>query len=81
MSAPDHDLDALFKRLHLANARRVWRDLVQRAEREAWSYGDFLTLLVTEGFPVTSVDGRRQLEEVFMSLVGAPADGPEDADV
>jgi len=46
--APDHDLDALFKRLHLANARRVWRDLVQRAEREHWSYGDFLTLLVTE---------------------------------
>ena len=27
---------------------RVWRDLVQRAEREAWSYRDFLTLLVTE---------------------------------
>jgi DNA replication protein DnaC len=48
MSVPDQDLDALFKRLHLANARRVWRDLVQRAEREAWSYGDFLTLLVTE---------------------------------
>ena len=48
MSAPDQDLDALFKRLHLANARRVWRDLVQRAERDAWSYHDFLTLLVTE---------------------------------
>jgi hypothetical protein len=48
MSAPDPDLDALFTRLHLANARRVWRDVVQRAEREAWSYGDFLTLLVTE---------------------------------
>jgi DNA replication protein DnaC len=48
MSAPDQDLDALFKRLHLANARRVWRDLVQRAERETWSYGDFLTLLVKE---------------------------------
>jgi DNA replication protein DnaC len=48
MTTPDHDLDALFKRLHLANARRVWRDLVQRAEREAWAYGDFLTLLVTE---------------------------------
>ena len=42
---------------------------------------DLVTQLVTEGFPVTSVDGRRQLEEVFMSLVGAPADGPEDADV
>ena len=48
MIAPDPDLDALFKRLHLANARRVWRDLVQRAERDAWSYHDFLTLLVTE---------------------------------
>ena len=48
MIAADHDLDALFKRLHLANARRVWRDLVQRAEREAWTYRDFLTLLVTE---------------------------------
>lgn len=32
---PLDDLDLLFKRLHLANARRVWRDLVQRAEREA----------------------------------------------
>ena len=48
MTAADQDLDALFKRLHLANARRVWRDLVQRAERESWAYRDFLTLLVTE---------------------------------
>ena len=48
MIPPDADLDALFKRLHLANARRVWRDLVQRAERETWSYRDFLTLLVAE---------------------------------
>jgi len=48
MIADETDLDALFKRLHLANARRVWRDLVQRAERESWSYRDFLTLLATE---------------------------------
>jgi DNA replication protein DnaC len=48
MIAPDHDLDALFKRLHLANARRVWRDLVQRAERDAWSYRDFLGILAAE---------------------------------
>src|SRR5690606_893491 len=48
MIAADTDLDALFKRLHLANARRVWRDLVQRAEREAWSYRDFLTLVAAE---------------------------------
>ena len=44
----DVQLDALLKRLHLANARRAWRDLVQRAEREEWSYRDFLALLVSE---------------------------------
>ena len=48
MIAVETDLDALFKRLHLANARRVWRDLVARAERESWAYQDFLTLLATE---------------------------------
>ncbi len=48
MTVADTDLDALFKRLHLANARRVWRDLIQRAERETWAYADFLTLLVRE---------------------------------
>lgn len=42
------NLDPLLKRLHLANARRVWRDLLVRAEREDWSYAHFLTLLVTE---------------------------------
>jgi DNA replication protein DnaC len=44
----DGQLDALLKRLHLANARRAWRELVQRAEREEWSYRDFLALLVSE---------------------------------
>ena len=42
------DLDPLFKRLHLANARRVWRDLVRRAEAEEWSYEQFLQTLVSE---------------------------------
>jgi DNA replication protein DnaC len=42
------DLDLLFKRLHLANTRRVWRDLLDRAEREDWSYEYFLSLLVRE---------------------------------
>ena len=42
------DLDGLLKRLHLANARRVWRDLTLRAEHEGWSCRDFLTLLVEE---------------------------------
>src|SRR5688572_22675363 len=48
MIADETDLDALFKRLHLANARRVWRGLIDRAERERWAYRDFLTLLATE---------------------------------
>jgi len=44
----DVQLDSLLKRLHLANARRAWRDLVQRAEREEWTYRDLLSLLVSE---------------------------------
>ena len=48
MTAAASDLDALFKRLHLANARRVWRGLIDRAERERWTYHDFLTWLATE---------------------------------
>jgi ABC-2 type transport system ATP-binding protein len=37
--------------------------------------------LVGEGYQVESVDGHRQLEEVFMSLMTAAAEQPEDADV
>jgi DNA replication protein DnaC len=48
MTLDDQNLDALIKRLHLANARRVWRDLTRRAEQEDWSYRDFLMLLVSE---------------------------------
>jgi len=44
----DAQLDALLKRLHLANTRRAWRELVQRAERDEWSYRDFLGLLVAD---------------------------------
>src|SRR6266699_3301453 len=44
----DAQFDALLKRLHLANTRRGWRELVQRAERDEWSYRDFLALLVAE---------------------------------
>ena len=42
------DLDPLLKRLHLANARRVWRDLVQRAEKEEWTYEALLHTLFAE---------------------------------
>ena len=46
-----------------------------------WRRSDLVALLVGEGYRLESVDGRRQLEEVFMSLVGAPGSGPEDSDV
>jgi DNA replication protein DnaC len=42
------DLDPFLKRLHLANARRVWRDLVQRAEKEDWPYEQLLHTLFAE---------------------------------
>ena len=48
MKPSDTELDAILKRLHLANARRVWRDLVVRAEKEEWAYRDFLSVLVAE---------------------------------
>jgi ABC-2 type transport system ATP-binding protein len=36
--------------------------------------------LVAAGYGIESVDGHRQLEEVFMSLVGTDSGGPEDSD-
>lgn len=41
-------LDVLLKRLHLANTRRIWRDLVRRAEQEELGYAEFLRVLVEE---------------------------------
>ena len=48
MNTTDIPIDDLLKRLHLANARRVWRDLAARAEKESWSCRDFLAVLVAE---------------------------------
>ena len=42
------ELDALLKRLHLANMRRVHAEAIARAETEQWSYRDFLALLIAE---------------------------------
>jgi DNA replication protein DnaC len=47
-SEPVIDLDNFLRRLHLANARRVWRDLVQRAEKEDWTHGQLLQTLFEE---------------------------------
>ena len=48
MQLDNDQVDALLKRLHFANARRVWPELVRRAEEEGWSYRDFFVLLVSE---------------------------------
>lgn len=48
MTIIDTDIDAHLKRLNLANARRIWRDLVVRAEEEAWSCRQFLEILIGE---------------------------------
>ena len=48
MNTTDIPIDDLLKRLHLANARRIWRDLVARAEKESWGFGDFFATLVAE---------------------------------
>jgi len=42
------ELEALLRRLHLANMRRVYGQVIVRAEQEQWSYRDFLTLLIAE---------------------------------
>jgi hypothetical protein len=50
----DINIDALLKRLHLASARRNWRSMIERAEKEAWSCRDFLALLVAEEVAIAS---------------------------
>ena len=47
-SLSELELDALLRRLHLANMRRVYTQVITRAEQEQWSYRDFLTLLIAE---------------------------------
>lgn len=48
MTLDDRSLDELLRRLHLANTRRIWSDLCLRAEKQGWSYRDFLCALLSE---------------------------------
>jgi len=41
-------LEALFRRLNLAHTRRIYPALANRAEKENWSYRDFLAVLLAE---------------------------------
>jgi len=42
------DIDVVLRRLHLANTRRIWRDLCVRAEKEQWTYQHLLEVLFAE---------------------------------
>src|SRR6516162_11262405 len=44
----EDQLEALFRRLNLAHMRRIYQEVADRAERENWSYRDFLALLLAE---------------------------------
>jgi DNA replication protein DnaC len=44
----EDQLDPLFRRLNLSHTRRIYQDVVDRAEKEGWSYRDFLALLLAE---------------------------------
>jgi DNA replication protein DnaC len=47
-ASPMSDLDAMLKRLALPTIRRLYPDLILRAEAEEMSYRDFLEILVSE---------------------------------
>jgi len=44
----DGQLELLFRRLNLANTRRIYQEVAHRAEKEGWTYRDFLALLLAE---------------------------------
>src|SRR5246127_2493041 len=41
-------LEPLFRRLNLANTRRIYQEIADRAEKENWTYRDFLAVLLAE---------------------------------
>jgi DNA replication protein DnaC len=41
-------LEVHFRRLNLAHMRRIYKEVAVRAEKESWSYRDFLALLLAE---------------------------------
>jgi DNA replication protein DnaC len=41
-------LDPLFRRLNLAHTRRIYQEVADRAEKENWTYRDFLAILLAE---------------------------------
>ncbi|MBW2233572.1 MAG: IS21-like element helper ATPase IstB [Deltaproteobacteria bacterium] len=48
MTTHDFDVDAGLRRLHLPTVRRMYPQLQEQAEKEGWSYRDFLSQLISE---------------------------------
>jgi DNA replication protein DnaC len=48
LNMSEGQLEPLFRRLNLAHTRRIYQDVADRAEKENWSYRDFLALLLAE---------------------------------
>src|ERR1700757_334559 len=44
----EEQLEPLFRRLNLAHTRRIYQQVIDRAEKENWTYRDFLALLLAE---------------------------------
>ena len=44
----ESQLEPLLRRLNLAHTRRIYQEAAERAEKENWSYRDFLALLLAE---------------------------------
>ena len=42
------EIEGLLRRLNLACTRRIYADVADRAEKEQWSYRDFLAFLLAE---------------------------------
>ena len=76
MKLDDINMEALLRRLHLANTRRVYRELCTQAEKESWSYRDFLAVLVTEDATLVCRRGdAERVKEIVARLADA---GRED---
>jgi DNA replication protein DnaC len=48
LSLSGTEFDALFRRLNLANTRRIYQEVTRQAEQENWPYCDFLGRLLLE---------------------------------
>src|SRR2546429_6666731 len=54
-------LEAHFRRLNLAHTRRIYKEVAVRAEKESWSYRDFLALLLRSEEHTSELQSRLHL--------------------